>query len=106
MSRCSRWKRWCLAAMLLASSAWIGCASSNPNRTHEGRLLDNKVTADRVHAALSKEGPEFRHVEVTGTREGITLKGSVASAETRSRAEEIAKHVDRSVALRDRLSVR
>lgn len=94
-----------LAAIVLAAAA-SGCASSSPQRTHEGKLLDHKVTAERIHAALRRAGPRFEHVQVDGSREGITLSGSVASAETRSRAEEIAKEVDAHVRLRDEVSVR
>ncbi len=100
-----RARRWC-AALLLAAATLGGCASSNPQGTHEGRLLDNKVSAERVQAALRKAGPEYRHVEVAGSREGITLMGRVPSAEARSHAEGIAKNVDPQVNVSDQLSVR
>ncbi len=98
--------RRCATRALLLSLALSGCASSNPQGTHEGRLLDNKVAAERVHAALRKSGPQFRHVEVDASKEGLTLIGSVASSEDRSRAEEIARGVERDVHLTDELSVR
>ncbi len=106
MIRASRWGRRCLGAALLAWVTSSGCASANPQSTHEGKLLDNKVTAERVHAALRRAGPQFREVEVSASREGIALTGSVASAETRSRAEDIAKKVDPRVNLSDQVSVR
>ncbi len=105
MSRGSRWGRRCFALGLAAAIA-SGCASSNPEGTHEPALLDIKVTAERVHAALRKAGPEFRHVEVDASRDGIALTGSVASGETRSRAEEIAKEVNPGVSVSNRVSVR
>ncbi len=106
MIRISQRARRYIAATLLASATLSGCASSNPERTHEGKLLDNKVTAERVHAALRKAGPQFRDVGVHASKKGITLTGTVASAEARSRAEEIAKDVDPRVELSDRVSVR
>ncbi len=93
------------AALLLAATLG-GCATSSPQGTHEGKLLDNKVSAERVQAALRKAGPEYRHVEVAGSREGITLTGRVPSAETRSRAEGIARNVDPHVNVSDRLGIR
>ncbi len=106
MNRISRGGRRCLGAVLLAWVTASGCASANPQSTHEGKLLDNKVTAERVHAALRRAGPRFSHVEVNASREGIALTGRVASAETRSRAEEIAREVDPQVNLTDQVSVR
>ncbi len=106
MTRVSdRARRWS-AAVLLAWATLGGCASPSPRGTHEGKLLDNKVSAERVQAALRRAGSEFRHVEVTASTEGITLTGHVASAEARSRAEGIAKDVDRQVSLEDQVSVR
>lgn len=95
-----------VAVILLASATATGCAANNPQGTHEARLLDNKVTAERIHAALRKAGPRFRHVEVTASRDGITLTGKVSSADARSRAEEIAKEVDPGAKLGNQVSVR
>ncbi len=102
----SRWARRTLVAVLFASATWTGCATNNPQGTHEARLLDNKVTAERVHAALRRAGPQFRHVEVTASRDGITLTGKVSSADARSRAEEIAKEVDPGAKLGNHVTVR
>lgn len=102
----SRSARRYLTAIWLASAAWTGCASANPQGTHADHLLDNEVTAQRIHAALRRAGPEFKHVRVTASRDEITLTGSVASAETRSRAEEIAKEVDATAKLGNHVTVR
>ncbi len=106
MIRLSRRARRCLGAVWVAAAISSGCAPSNPHATHEAHLLDNKVTAERVQAALRRAGPEFRHVEVSASREGIALTGRVGSAEVRSRAEEIAKQVDPHVDMRNRVIVR
>lgn len=71
----------------------------------EGPLLDNKVTALRVHEALRKAGPEFQHVEVNGTVNGVTISGTVKSSADRVRAEEIAKGVHRAMKLKNELRV-
>ncbi len=106
MSRVSdRARRWS-AAVLLVTATVGGCATSGPPGSPEGKLLDDKVSAERIQAALRRAGPEFRHVEVAGSRDGITLRGRVASAEARSRAEGLARDVDPQVNVRDQLSVR
>jgi osmotically-inducible protein OsmY len=72
---------------------------------HEGALLDNKVTALRVQEALRKAGPEFQHVEVSGTVNGVTMTGTVQRSADRVRAEEIAKSVHRAMKLKNELRV-
>ncbi len=106
MNRLWRWAGWCLPATLLASATPSGCASPGRPAAHEDRLLDHKVTAERIHAALRRAGPRFRDVAVAASRERITLTGTVASAEARTRAEAIARDVDPTVKLDDEVSVR
>ncbi|WP_243371661.1 BON domain-containing protein [Geotalea sp. SG265] len=79
-----------------------GCASRQG--PHEGNLLDNKVTAQRVHSALKDAG--LKHVRVSASRDGITLTGTVRSEEERSRAEQVAKGVQRAMELKNELQVR
>lgn len=81
-----------------------GCAS-NPNHTHRGNLLDDKVTIQRVQAALKRAGQEFQYVTVTVNDGEVTLSGKVKTDQLRQRAEEIAKSTDRVTAVKDELQV-
>jgi osmotically-inducible protein OsmY len=74
--------------------------------TVEGPLLDNKVAALRVQDALRKAGREFEQVQVTGTKHGVIMTGTVKSTADRARAEEIAKSVHREMKLTNQLQVR
>lgn len=86
--------------------ALCGC-NSNPNKPHEGALIDDKVTSQRVKAALNRAGPQFKNVHVTTTGEGtVTLSGSVNSEQDRSRAETAARSVYRVKDLQDDLQVK
>jgi osmotically-inducible protein OsmY len=73
--------------------------------SHEGPLLDNKVTALRIGDALKKAGPEFDRVQVEATQEAVTMTGTVKSSADRARAEEIAKSVHRPMKLKNELRV-
>lgn len=72
---------------------------------HETALLDHKVIAMRVQAALKKEGTEFGEVTVEGTREDVVLTGTVKSEKAKARAAEIARGVDAKVKLKNELRV-
>jgi osmotically-inducible protein OsmY len=76
-----------------------------PEPSHEGPLLDNKVTALRVQDALRKAGPQFDGVQVEGTKESVVLTGTVRSSTDSARAEEIARGVHRAMKLRNELRV-
>ncbi|MBJ6727841.1 BON domain-containing protein [Geomesophilobacter sediminis] len=78
---------------------------NKPEPTHEGPLLDNKVTAMRVQDALRQAGPAFQQVTVEGTKEEVVLSGTVKSAAERNRAEEIAKSVHRKMKLKNELKI-
>ncbi len=78
---------------------------AQPGETHEGPLLDNKVTAMRVQDALKSEGNEFAEVKVTGTKNAVVLTGKVKTSKARARAEEIARTVQRKMVLKNELEV-
>ena len=81
-----------LPALVLISLALNACNSPHPARTHEGGLLDDKVTTERVSAALQHAGPDFRGIQVQTTNEGhVVLSGRAPSPEVRQRAEDLAR---------------
>lgn len=82
-----------------------GC-SSNLSRTHRGDVLDDKVTAQRVQAALNRAGPDFQKIQAQATDGAVVLSGTVSSSEMRSRAEEIARSIHRVNQLTDEVQVR
>lgn len=90
---------------LLSCLAFTGCAS-NLNRTHRGQLLDDKVTAQRVQAALARAGNDFTDVHAVVTDGVVVLSGSVRSLDTRARAERIASAIRRVSNVEDDLQVR
>ncbi|HJV65445.1 MAG TPA: BON domain-containing protein [Geomonas sp.] len=82
-----------------------GGQEAQPEKTHEGPLIDNKVAALRVQAALKKEGTEFERVTVEASKEEVILTGTVASAKSRERAAEIARGVQHGIKLKNELKV-
>ena len=82
----------------------IGCAS-NPNHTHRADLLDDKVTAQRVEAAFKDAGADFKNVTVKVNGGEVTLQGTVASPEIRSRAEELVQGTDRVTNVKNELQI-
>lgn len=93
-----------LTCSLLAASLLSAC-KSNQDRTHDAGLLDDKVTTQRVLAALQRGGPDFRSVKVETTSGSVVLSGTVPSPEARHRAELLAKTVNRVSKLRDEIDV-
>jgi osmotically-inducible protein OsmY len=75
-------------------AALAGCGS-NPAKTQRPDLLDDKVTAGRVEAALHRAGPDFDHVAVQANGGRVTLSGRVRTVQDKTRAEEIARSVKR-----------
>ncbi|HJV33994.1 BON domain-containing protein [Geomonas sp.] len=82
-----------------------GAKPANPSATHEGPLIDNKVVALRVQAALKKEGAEFDKVTVDATKNEVVLTGTVATSKARERAEEIARKEEHGIKLKNELKV-
>lgn len=90
-----------LLALVLAA-----CKSPPPDRTHEGALLDDKVTIQRVSAALQHAGPDFRRIQVQTPNDGhVVLSGSVRSPELRKRAEDLARATGRVKHLDDNIEI-
>lgn len=84
--------------------ALSGC-SSNPSRTHRGDLLNDEVTTRRVEAELSRAGNDFGNVHVSTTGGVVELRGTVASPELRSRAEDLVRNVNRVQGVEDHLQI-
>ena|SRR5215831_5554208 len=100
----------CIALFpFVASTALVlslsGCGTS-PKHTHRPDLLDDKVTAERVKAALDRSGPEFKDIDVQASNGRVMLGGRVPSAEAKGRAEQIALSTHRVKDIDDRLEVR
>lgn len=91
----------CLLALQFA-----GCNSANPNRTYRGNLIDDKVTSQRVQAALNRAGPDFNQIQVSTDKGVVTLTGSVKNEQERARAEQIVRADHRVTDLKDDLQVR
>jgi osmotically-inducible protein OsmY len=92
-----------IAFLALSLSA---CNSPPPDRTHEGGLLDDKVTTERVSAALQRGGPDFRRIQVQTPTEGhVVLSGRVRSPEVKQRAEDLARATGRVKRLDDNIEI-
>jgi osmotically-inducible protein OsmY len=90
----------CLCAFALSS-----CGGPDVSRTHRGDVIDDKVTTQRVQAALTQAGSQFKNVHVE-TRDGVVmLTGSVNSDENRTQAETIARGVHREMQLENDIQV-
>jgi osmotically-inducible protein OsmY len=92
----------CIAGTCIALAA--GCGS-NPQKTQRPNVLDDKVTAERVQAALRRAGATFEHVSVRVDDGQVTLLGTVRSWDEKSRAEQIAHTVKRVEQVNDQLRV-
>src|SRR5690348_7850800 len=64
-------------ALIIFPCLIITACSSNISRTHRGDLLDDKVTAQRVQAELSRAGNDFKNVHANSTNGVVVLAGSV-----------------------------
>lgn len=91
--------------LVIVSVLLLGCRSSHVNSTHRGDLLDDKVTAQRLQAALQEAGGDLAGVRAGVTNGVIILTGSVSSPELRARAEEVARSVHRGTKLKDEVQV-
>ncbi len=96
-----------LALVVLTLTILVtGCSSSNPNRTHRGDLLDDKVTAQRVESALMRSGNAFRGVQASVTNGVVVLTGSVSTPGAKLRAEQIVRQLQRVRDVNNELQVR
>lgn len=94
-----------IALLCLSLALGLSGCAVNRSRTYRGGLLDDKVTTQRVQAALKRAGPDFNNIEVQTTKGTVILSGTVNSAETKSHAEAIARSTHRASDLQDDLQV-
>lgn len=87
------------------SAALTACSSPKSGKTHDPTLLDDKVTAQRVSAAVQSGGPELKNVKVTTSNSHVVLSGTVQSAAAKDHAESLAKGVPRVTHLDDNIEV-
>jgi hypothetical protein len=72
-----------------------------------GEMLDDKVTNERVQAALKADSSNYyTGVEVNTTNGIVTLSGFVRTEEEKAKAVELAKTVRRVKELKDTLQVK
>jgi osmotically-inducible protein OsmY len=69
-------------------------------------LLDDKVTTQRILAALGRAGPELGAVKVNTTNGVSVLSGFVPTDGLRERAEAIARQVHRATRVDDQIQIR
>lgn len=98
-----RWLPSLAAAALLGISC--GCALHRHKQVGAS-MLDDKVTADRVEAALRAGPKELKAVQVKSCGGVVILSGVVPSEEARERAMQLAKSVHRATMVADHLQVR
>ena len=91
------------------------CASDDRPRNQTGGSASTEVRQDTRNAALTAKvksalaadvGLKTLKIDVDSMGNTVTLKGSVDSADTRRRAEEVARKVDGVATVRNELTVR
>lgn len=93
-----------LAAAL--SAVMVGCASRHPHEQRTDQLIDSKVTAERVQAALHGNSPYgFPRVQVTATNGTVTLSGSVQNEQERQQAAALARSIHRVKQVENRVQI-
>lgn len=83
----------CLSLPMVAAVGLTGCAGNRYDRS-TGEYIDDKSLNSRVRTALS-DNPEYKFgdVQVTSFRGTVQLSGFVNMADQKSKAGDIAKHV-------------
>ena len=91
-----------------------GCMGDQP-RNQSGGSASTEVKQDAKNAALTGKvksalaadvGLKTLKIDVDSAGNTVTLKGAVDSAETKQRAEEVARKVDGVATVRNELTVR
>ena len=103
-----------LLSALLAASPVLAQPTdkSNDQVTEEGRQKNNQLAGDaaltsKVHTALANDvGLKTLRINVDSDKGVVTLKGRVDSADTKRRAEEVAKRVGGVSAVKNELQVK
>lgn len=87
-----------LVSFIITAAALVvlwGCGGFPPHEKQTGRLLDDKVTARRVQAALTNNlSYNFPRVRVAATNGTVTLSGYVENDAQRQEAAALAQSVD------------
>ncbi len=96
-----------VSAVLLVVAAAVGaCASTGTGKT-AGEQVDDSVTTGRVKAALIADPVTKAHqIDVETYKGTVQLNGFVDSADSKSRASEVAKNTKGVTAVRNNLTVR
>ena len=107
-----------MKALAIAVSAvalvLAGCASDRP-RNQTGGSASTEIKQDSRNAALTGKvktalaadvGLKTLKIDVDSAGSVVTLKGNVDSAETKRRAEEVARKVEGVTSVRNELNVR
>lgn len=95
-----------LCSALLAFALCAGCGSAPKRSPAETKLLDDRVTSDRVELALRRDGQfDYSHVQVRAGNGVVFLSGAVASREAIDHADQVARGVARGSRLENRLTV-
>jgi hyperosmotically inducible protein len=107
-----------MKALLVSASilalALAGCAGDRP-RNQTGGGASTEIKQDTKNAALTAKvksalaadvGLKTLKIDVDSMGNTVTLRGAVDSADTRRRAEEVARKVDGVATVRNELTVR
>ena len=101
-----------LSALLAATPAFAQ-QKSNDQVTEEGRQKNTEYVGDatlttKVHTALANDVgmKTLTRINVDSEKGVVTLKGQVDSAETKRRAEEVAKRVSGVTSVKNELKVK
>ncbi len=94
------------AGLLLTFALLCAGCFTHHHRQIGASLLDDKVTADRVQAALQTDGnPELHGVQVHSAGGVVTLSGVVQHPAAKERAAQIARSVHRVKKLQNDIQV-
>jgi osmotically-inducible protein OsmY len=89
---------WVVVTSVVASTAFVGCATSGDRDSHKrtaGQYIDDKVLATKVRSALGDSDIyKFPDVKVNTYKGTVQLTGFVDSMEQKTKAEQIARNVE------------
>jgi osmotically-inducible protein OsmY len=95
-----------LLAVLMASTAVVGC-SSTPTQESAGQAVDDGVVTAKVKAALVADPVTKAHqINVETFKGTVQLSGFVETDEARTRALQLARDVDGVKKVKDAMEVR
>ena len=95
-----------LVAVLMGSTAMVGC-SSTPTQQSAGQAVDDGVVTAKVKAALVADPVTKAHqINVETFKGTVQLSGFVETDEARTRALQLARDVDGDKKVKDAMEVR